>query len=334
MHSFFGDDTAEEEKLVAKILNKKNEEDVDKLPQIIDEITTSHLVSSTIKKLKDDTKDPTQVKSEESTEDKDSFKEHITIMEKYSKEEKLNFNIKAHIFSFHIKKNGRINADLYFIPYKSQDNKNIITEYTYNYGYYDIYTKNIEQVNKSIHLKRLDKKRNLDETTTDVNEKENPDTTSIATATATANKKIRVKSEIEDTDIEVKVKTEVEQDKKKIEIRKEKNDTEAENFQKWLVHFRGRLFIGCEIVYSFFKINTFLATTLNRNVHDKSIEGFKMFDKKIQTYNLIKNAVYWKQDVYPDITDQNIQRLLFFLLVPSLNDIEKEEEALQDTIVF
>ncbi|CRG96701.1 conserved Plasmodium protein, unknown function [Plasmodium gallinaceum] len=289
MNSFFCEDTEEEEKLLNNIL--KNTED--KLPETIEKIITSHL----IKNDKENKKEELNIKSE-SSENIYTKKgnDENSIIDKYTNEEKINFNLETNIFSFHIKKNGKINADIFFIPYKSEDGKDIITKYAYNYDYYDIYSLNVENINKCIHSN----KRKLEDNENCLN----------------INKKIKIKKEIENESSYSKF-----------------SEQRRENFQKLLVHFRGRLFIGNSVIYSFFKTKTYLSMLHNNETNENKIEEFHFVDKKIQTYNLIKKATYWKQDEYPDISDTNIQKLLFFLIIPPLYNYKYEEE-LSSNIIF
>ncbi|CRG99363.1 conserved Plasmodium protein, unknown function [Plasmodium relictum] len=288
MNSFFSEDTKEEEKLLLNILKNKD----DKLPEIIEKIATSHLIRNNEKNEKEEL----NIKSEntEYLYNKEG-NNHNNIIDKYTNEEKINFDLETNIFSFHIKKSGKINSDIYFLPYISEDNKDIITEYTYNYDYYDIYSENVQNTNKRIHSN----KRNLEEKDDFLN----------------INKKIKIKKEIEKLNY-----LKISEQKKK-------------NFQKLLVHFRGRLFIGNNVTYSFFKTKTYLAMLHNNEHNIKEIEDLYFVNKKIQTYNLIKNATYWKQDEYPDISDQNIQKLFFFLIIPPLNNYKYEEE-INNNIIF
>lgn len=114
---------------------------------------------------------------------------------------------------------------------------------------------------------------------------------------------------------------------KKEHIDKDENENEKSNFQKFLVHFRGRLFIGSNINYSFFNIQTFLAT-LSNDDHTTSETQNKLcyVNKKIKTYNHIPNATYWKQDEYPDIFDSNIQKLQMFFISQSIVNYDKESQ--------
>ncbi|SOV14076.1 ribonuclease H2 subunit C, putative [Plasmodium gaboni] len=321
MISFFNEDTKEEEKLLQEILESKN----DKIPNIIKEIVTSHLSkSNTIEKKEESS----CVKNEEVYYDrgpyediqfnKNNIKEHIkytnnniynsndcNIPLNYSNEELLNLKVDTNIFPFHIKKNGKINADIFFIPYNSIDDEDVITEYTYSYNYYDIYSENIEQVNKSFH----------------------------------SNKKRKIMTNKNDnSNNEFFIKKEINEDNNNIENIKNINSNEIKNkrtnFQKLLVHFRGRLFIGCHINYSYFKIKTYLAMIKDHeDIDDKqNMPLLNYVNKNIQTYNLIQNATYWKQDEYPDYTDQNIQKLFFFLILTPLNNYNEESELNNDVV--
>ncbi|SOV76288.1 ribonuclease H2 subunit C, putative [Plasmodium sp. gorilla clade G3] len=321
MISFFNEDTKEEEKLLQEILESKN----DKIPNIVKEIVTSHLSKSNTRKKEESS----CIKNEEiyyhkgQYEDKqcdrDNIKDNIkytsnniynsndcNIPLNYSNEELLNLKVDTNIFSFHIKRNGKINADIFFIPYNSIDDEDVITEYTYSYNYYDIYPENIEQVNKSFHS---NKKRKI------------------------------LKNKNDNLNNEILIKKEICENNNDIKNKKNENSNEIKNkrvnFQKLLVHFRGRLFIGCHINYSYFKIKTFLAMIKNNEDLDdtENLPLLNYVNKNIQTYNLIKNATYWKQDEYPDYTDQNIQKLFFFLILIPLNNYNEESE-LNYEVVF
>lgn len=331
MNAFFGEDTVEEDKLIKNILTKKDEK---KLPKIIEEITTSHLVKTITKPQKEEVKVKSEGKDkEENNKTKEALQGKIetinlSIADRYTYEEKLNLDFEAHIFPFHVQKNGRINYDMYFIPYKSIDNKDVITQYSYSYDYYDIYSENIEYVNQSIHLNKhkrklenvnTEKKEEIDRSAKRMKIKEEPTETNV---------KENVEGNVKET-----IETNVEKDTEKTTDDKEK---EKENiFEKWLVHFRGRLFIGNKINYPQLNINTYLATTKSfvRNYEkeesqspEESLKEFRRFNKTIETYNEINNATYWKQDEFPGIHDPNIQKLLFFSLVPPINDDTCENE--------
>ncbi|KYO00140.1 putative ribonuclease H2 subunit C [Plasmodium gaboni] len=321
MISFFNEDTKEEDKLLQEILESKN----DKIPSIIKEIVTSYLSKSNRLEKKEES---SCVKNEEVYYDrgpyediqfnKNNIKEHIkypnnniynsndcNIPLNYSNEELLNLKVDTNIFPFHIKKNGKINADIFFIPYNSIDDEDVITEYTYSYNYYDIYSENIEQVNKSFH----------------------------------SNKKRKIMTNKNDnSNNEFFIKKEINENNNNIENIKNINSNEIKNkrtnFQKLLVHFRGRLFIGCHINYSYFKIKTYLAMIKDHeDIDDKqNMTLLNYVNKNIQTYNLIQNATYWKQDEYPDYTDQNIQKLFFFLILTPLNNYNEESELNNDVV--
>ncbi|SOS78386.1 ribonuclease H2 subunit C, putative [Plasmodium sp. gorilla clade G1] len=322
MISFFNEDTKEEEKLLQEILENKN----DKIPNILKEIVTSHLSKGNTQKKEVSL----SIKNEEGYYDKrpyeynecdrDNIKENIKYPSNniydskncntalnYSNEELLNLKVDTNIFSFHIKKNGKINSDIFFIPYNSIDDEDVITEYTYSYNYYDIYPVNIEQVNKSFHS---NKKRKI------------------------------IKNKNINTNNQLLIKKEINEDNNDINNEKNENYNDIKNkrsnFQKLLVHFRGRLFIGCHINYSYFKIKTFLAMIKNNEDIDdtENLPLFNYVNKNIQTYNLIENATYWKQDEYPDYTDQNIQKLFFFHILIPLNNYNEEESELNYDVVF
>ncbi|SBT70927.1 ribonuclease H2 subunit C, putative [Plasmodium malariae] len=334
MYSFFGEDTKEEEKLLQTILKSKDDE----LPDIVKEIATSHLVQRLKKKeegsVKSESTDIFPIKNENSsvtnselevTTNKNKIKKKDYGMgqdhrkdDPHTSDELLNVHLNTNIFSFHIKRNGKINADVFFLPYKSKDNKDMITEYTYNYDYYDIYPKNIEMTNKCFHAN----KRKLEQ----------------SDELLPANKKVRVKQEVVEGE---EGKEECHETDDMLNSSKKNYEHENTNFQKFLVHFRGRLFIGNNVKYAFFKTKTYLATIQNwesakregEAVEREDEEGELLYaNKKIQTYNLINDATYWKQDEYPDISDQNIQKLLFFLIVPPLKSYSEGEQTDHDVV--
>ncbi|CDO64212.1 ribonuclease H2 subunit C, putative [Plasmodium reichenowi] len=366
MISFFNEDTKEEEKLLQEILEKKN----DKIPNILKEIVTSHLSRGDTQKKEASL----SIKNEEVYYDKrqyeykecdrDNIKENIKYTSNniydskdcntalnYSNEELLNVKVDTNIFSFHIKKNGKINSDIFFIPYNSIDDEDVITEYTYSYNYYDIYPVNIEQVNKSFHSNKKRKiiknknintnnqlliKKEINEDNNDINNEKNEDNNDINNEKNENYNDINNEKNEDNNDIN----NEKNEDNNNINNEKNENYNDIKNkrsnFQKLLVHFRGRLFIGCHINYSYFKIKTFLAMIKNNeNIDDtENLPLFNYVNKNIQTYNLIENATYWKQDEYPDYTDQNIQKLFFFLILIPLNNYNEEESELNYDVVF
>ncbi|GAW80216.1 ribonuclease H2 subunit C [Plasmodium gonderi] len=361
MNSFFCEDTKEEEQLLQKILQVKQ----DNLPDIIQEIITKKCLSKNISK-----NEPENVKLEIGEKNDSVLKNHkCNTKEVVQRDEEVNLDganctndvdgkddawrvneellkteLNTNIFTFHVKKNGIINADTFFLPYKSEDDKDIITMYTYNYNYYDVYTENIEATNKLFHAN----KRRL--------HNETPDNEVI-------HKKIKIKQEKgeEQSDSEpahewmdkFKESEIIEPSLQKHEKTTRQNvctnikqgliltnsghAKEKTNFQKFLSHFRGRLFIGCNVIYSFFKSKTYLATIQNSEIQEGD-DGQNCHDdpnfvnKKIQTYNLIKNAIYWKQDEYPDVSDSNIQKFMFLLLIPALCNNKEEHEITTDVI--
>lgn len=329
MNSFFGEDTIEEEKLIKNILTKKDE---NKLPKIIEEIVTSHLVKTVVKpekeevKVKSEQKETGDKKKKETVETKVQRVE-VSTADQCTYEEKINLDLEAHIFPFHVKKNRRINYDMYFIPYKSIDNKDVITQYTYSYDYYDIYSDNIEYINQTIHLNKH-KKRKLEKVTEEEGQQEEPQEPTEVPA-----KRIKTQEESVKEHIEKHAETTVEE-----ALGKKDNP-----FEKWLVHFRGRLFVGNKIKYPILNINTYLAVTKNleRNYEreqsespEESLKDFRRCNKTIETYNMITSATYWRQDEFPGIKDPNIQKLLFFTVVPPMiddtweNELEEEAEEL------
>ncbi|CAD2090142.1 ribonuclease H2 subunit C, putative [Plasmodium vinckei lentum] len=311
MNSFFGDDIQEEENLLQEIIKEKGDE----IPYIIKEIAWSKLSSNGEKNMgvgiKTSLKDECAIKNEqENVEDNTKNINHSTEFNnpnksydndtkfgneiRHNNEYILNVKLNTNIFPFHIKKNGKINSDIFFIPYKSEDNKDVITKYTYNYEYYDIYPQNIELTNKNFHA----------------NKKKDGDSSSHNNL---------VKCKKEDMNKE------------------EENNNEKNNFQKFLVHFRGRLFIGSNINYSFFNAQTFLATLSNDDHPASETQNQLCYvNKKIQTYNMIPSATYWKQDEYPDTSDSNIQKLQMFFISQSIANYDKESQlnAYEGELVF
>ncbi|ETB60306.1 hypothetical protein YYC_02616 [Plasmodium yoelii 17X] len=315
MNSFFEDDTQEEEKLLQEIIKEKSDE----IPYIIKEIACSELSSNRKKNMgvgiKTALKDECAIKNEQG--DVENNKKNINNCTefnnpnksydnntnlgneiRYNNEYILKVKLNTNIFPFHIKKNGKINSDIFFIPYISEDNKDVITKYTYNYDYYDIYPQNVELTNKNFHA----------------NKRKDVDSSSHATL-------VKCKKEHLDKEDENGNKNGNKNGNEN------ENENEKSNFQKFLVHFRGRLFIGSNINYSFFNIQTFLATLSNEDHTTSETQNNLCYvNKKIKTYNNIPNATYWKQDEYPDISDSNIQKLQMFFISQSIVNYDKESQ--------
>ncbi|VWU52344.1 ribonuclease H2 subunit C, putative [Hepatocystis sp. ex Piliocolobus tephrosceles] len=310
MNSFFSDDTTEEDNLI-KSIKKSN---TNKIPNIIKDIATSNFIKRNSKGYTKN--ENANIKTEIIDSYGNNNKDSLTINnnsttdknnnnDNYSNEEVLSVDLHTNILPFHIKKTGKINADIFFIPYKSEDNKDVITDYTYNYDYYDVYSPNIEKTNKVCH--QLKKRTSIQ-----VNE------------ISGENKKIKI-----EPDISEKNNT-IDNNNKSEEIKN------FQNFQKLLVHFRGRLFIGVNVEYSFFHTKTYLSIIKDDNKqNEKNANDLSFINKQITTYNHIKNAIYWKQDEYPDLSDNTLQKFNFLLLVPSLVNFKNEEEELKDVdVVF
>ncbi|SBS85314.1 ribonuclease H2 subunit C, putative [Plasmodium ovale] len=309
MNSFFCEDTKEEENLLQTILKRNTDE----LPPVVKQITTSHLIKNGVPEGESHAKkeagcvkgEQTHTRSTGSNIGSGSGSGHSPDRSlggdgfakedegsAHTNEELLSVPLDTNIFPFHVKKSGRINADVFFLPYKSENDKDVITAYTYNYDYYDIYSENIELTNKSFH----------------------------------ANKRKFAKA------------SDIAMEKKRIKVKEEKDDQqnglsdtpttggEKTYFEKLLVHFRGRLFIGNQITYSFFKTKTYLATIEN-NDEEKKGKELHNTNKIIKTYNLIQYTTYWKQDEYPDVDDPSMQKLFFFHIVPRLSGPQGGEQA-------
>ncbi|CAA9987423.1 ribonuclease H2 subunit C, putative [Plasmodium knowlesi strain H] len=349
MNSFFCEDTREEEQLLQKIIKVKE----DTLPQVILEIVSNKCLSKRRPKGEE-----AKIKLESHfsghsplrNRNLDGWSDQTCLAKKEEQrnvksanEEILNTQLHANIFTFHLKKNGHVNADTFFIPYKSNNGEDVIREYTYSYGYYDVYSPNIEKTNKVFHANN---NRFCDVAPQGGEEG------------VTCQKKDKIKKEREDTEEDELLPDEF------VEWSIQKNDTKedgkeenpsaegslpitntnqtctANNMDKFLVHFRGRLFIGCNIIYSHFKCNTFLGTLQSRELNegeDTSTHAeneLHFVKKEIQTYNIIKNATYWKQDEYPDVSDPNIQKFLFLTMVPALCDYSEEGGEQTVDVVF
>ncbi|KJP88652.1 hypothetical protein AK88_01732 [Plasmodium fragile] len=352
MNSFFCEDTKEEEQLLQKIIKVKEES----LPKVIFEIVTNKCLSRRSKGKEEKVKVEPHLSAHSlfshETHDGWSDQTYVPNKEEQNKTQaangdnangaNVNAQLQAHVFPFHLKKNGHVNADTFFIPYKSHNDKDVITEYTYSYSYYDVYTPNIENTNKLFN----------------VNNDQLCDVAPEGGEAVIGQKHVKVKQEKEDTEEDddelppegfaewsIQKKNETRENEMGKEVPKEEspsltnaNQTCTEkNMQKFLVHFRGRLFIGCNLIYSHFKCNTFLCTIQSKELDPGESTSLRENDlqfvkKEIQTYNLINNAIYWKQDEYPDVSDPNIQKFLFLTVVPALCDFEEEGEQAADVL--
>ncbi|EUD67975.1 hypothetical protein C922_01587 [Plasmodium inui San Antonio 1] len=353
MNSFFCEDTKEEEQLLQKIIKVKEET----LPNVILEILTNKCSSTRRPKGEQE-----KVKVEphfsghshlrNKNHDGWSDQTHLSKKEEESNvqpadaqivnAEILNLKLNTNVFPFHLKKDGHVNADTFFIPYKSNNDEDVITEYTYSYSYDDVYSPKIEKTNKLFHANKgrlCDVARGGEEDG------------------VIPQKKVKIKQESEDAQ-EDRLPPDgfVEWNIQKSETTEGETGEEtpaegppsvtnanlacnANNMEKFLVHFRGRLFIGCNLIYSHFKCDTFLSTIQGREVDEGEgtpvgEDHLHFVKKEIQTYNLIKNATYWKQDEYPDVSDPNIQKFLFLTVVPALCDYAEEGGEQASDVVF
>ncbi|ANQ07358.1 Uncharacterized protein PCOAH_00017650 [Plasmodium coatneyi] len=341
MNSFFCEDTREEEQLLQKIIQVKE----DTLPKVILEIVSNKCLSKKTSKG-----EQAKVKVEPHfsghspvmNQSHDEWSDHTYAAKKEEQSnaqpansEILNKEVHANIFTFHLKKNGHVNADTFFIPYKSNNNEDVIREYTYSYGYYDVYSPNIEKTNKLFHANY------------------NPlcDVAGEGGEGVIGQKKVKIKQEgVDAEEDQLPPDGFVEWSMQKggttegapvgsLPLTNANDPCTANNMEKFLVHFRGRLFIGCNLIYSHFKCNTFLGTIQSGELDEG--EGTPVTEndlhfvkKEIQTYNTIHNATYWKQDEYPDVSDPNIQKFLFLTVVPALCDYSEEGEQLTDDVLF
>ncbi|CAI7719594.1 hypothetical protein PVIIG_02843 [Plasmodium vivax India VII] len=351
MNSFFCEDTKEEEQLLQKIIKVKE----DTLPGVILEILTNKCLSKRGPKgeqakvkvephfsgdslLRNETHDgwADQAQLAKKGEQKNVPPANYEMLNvQPAHRQLLSAPLDTNVFSFHLKKNGRVNADTFFIPYKSEKDEDVIREYTYSYSYYDVYSPSIERTNKLFHAN-------------------NGPVCGAARGEEGMihQKEVQIKQEKEDAEgeedqlppdgfAEWTIKqSETTEDETGGEtpaeglplLTNEKLPCKAKNLEKFLVHFRGRLFIGCNLVYSHFKCKTFLGTIQGRELDEgetttQGENDLHFVKKEIQTYNLIESATYWKQDEYPDVSDANVQKFLFLTVVPALCDYAEEEPA-------